>query len=125
MIYFFVILAKQKIVFVLGMAHMTPFLCKLGPKMALLRDFSKKIFRTSYRITIKVINIKIESPNVFHWKPAKKKKIKMGVVLGQKLGQNRSNVVKKSKETGIINRFSSYFAWGIHFKGRNSGFTNT
>ena len=34
----------------------------------------------------------------------------MGVVLGQKLGQNRSNVVKKSKETGIINRFSSYFA---------------
>ena len=74
MIYFFVILAKQKIVFVLGMAHMTPFLCKLGPKMAILRDFSKKIFRTSYWITIKVINIKIESPNVFHWKPAKKKK---------------------------------------------------
>ena len=34
-------------------------------------------------------------------------------------------VVKKSKETGIINRFFSYFAWGIHFKARSSGCTNT
>ena len=37
--------------------------------------------------------ILIESPNIFHWKPAKK--IKMGVVLEENLGQIRSNVVKK------------------------------
>ena len=42
----------------------------------------------------------------------------MGEVFGQKLGQVRSNVVKKSKETGIINRFFSYFAQAIHFKAR-------
>ena len=47
-----------------------------------------------------------------------KKKLKMDVVFGQNLGQIRSNVVKKSKETGIINRFFSYFAQGIHFKAR-------
>ena len=29
----------------------------------------------------------------------------MGVILGQILGKIRSNVAKKSKETGIINRF--------------------
>ena len=41
----------------------------------------------------------------------------MGVVLGQNLGEIKFNVVKKSKETGIIiSRFFSYFAWGIHFK---------
>ena len=39
---------------------------------------------------------------MFLWKPAKNK---VGVVLGQNLGQIRSNVVKKSKETGNINRF--------------------
>ena len=42
----------------------------------------------------------------------------MGVVLGQNLGQIRSNVVKKSKETGITYSFFSDFAQGIHFKGR-------
>ena len=49
---------------------------------------------------------------------SKIKNKKMGVVFGQNLGQIRSNVVKKSKETGIINRFFSYFAQGIHFKAR-------
>ena len=33
--------------------------------------------------------------------------------------------VRKSKETGIINRFFSYFAWGILFKARHNGCTNT
>ena len=42
----------------------------------------------------------------------------MGVVLGQNLGQITSNVVKKSKETGITYSFFSDFAQGIHFKGR-------
>ena len=39
--------------------------------------------------------ILIKSPNIFHWKP--QEKIKVGVVLGQNLGQTRSNVVKKVK----------------------------
>ena len=46
--------------------------------------------------------ILIESSNMFHWKPAKKK-IKVVVVLGENLGQSRSNIVKKvKKKTGII-----------------------
>ena len=44
---------------------------------------------------------------MLHWKPAKK--MKLGVVLGQNLGQIMSSVVKKSKETGNIIRFFSYF----------------
>ena len=40
----------------------------------------------------------------------------MGVVFGKNLDQIRSSVVKKSKETGITNRFFSYFEQGIHFK---------
>ena len=47
--------------------------------------------------------ILIKSPNIFYWKPAKK--IKVGVVLGKNLGQIRPNVVKKSREMGIINSF--------------------
>ena len=47
--------------------------------------------------------ILIESSNMFHWKPVKKK-IKVVVVLGKNLGEIRSNVVKKvkKKKTGII-----------------------
>ena len=66
--------------------------------------------------------IVIESPKIFHSKSTKN----VGVVLGLKLGLIRCNVVKKSKETGIINRiFSSYFAWEIHFKARSSDCANT
>ena len=64
------------------------------------------IFRTT-GLQLKLLRL-IESPNIFHWKPAKKPKI--GVVLGQNLGQIRSNFIKKSKDTDIINRFFSYFA---------------
>ena len=47
----------------------------------------------------------IESPvpYLLHWKPAKsKKKIKLGVDLGQNLGQLMSKCCGKSKETGNI-----------------------
>ena len=40
----------------------------------------------------------------------------MGVILGQNLGQIMSNVVKKSKETGNIIRFFSYFTWDYLLK---------
>ena len=49
----------------------------------------------------------IEFPNILHWKPAKK--IKSGVVLGQRVGQIMSQCCGKSKETGNIIRFFSYF----------------
>ena len=64
-----------------------------------------------------------ESPNIFQWKPAKKQS---SCSRGKNfLGQIRSNVVKKSKESGIINRFLSYFACGIPFKAKSSGCPNT
>ena len=43
--------------------------------------------------------ILIESPKIFHCKPAKK--FKVGVVLGQNLGQIRYNVVKKIKKQAL------------------------
>ena len=39
-------------------------------------------------------------PNILHWKPAKK--IKLGVILGQNLGQIMSNVMKKVKITAVL-----------------------
>ena len=41
---------------------------------------------------------------MLHWKPAKK--IKLGVVLGQNLGQTMSNVGKKVKKQAISLGFS-------------------
>ena len=41
----------------------------------------------------------IESSNKFHWKP--QKKIKVGLVVGQNLGQVRSNVVKNVKKRAL------------------------
>ena len=58
--------------------------------------------------------ISIETLNIFHRKA--------GVVLGKfwaKLGR------EKSKEIGIINNIFSYFTWGIPFKAKSSGCTNT
>ena len=55
----------------------------------------------------------------------KKKKKKVGAVLGRNLGQVRSNAVKKYKEIGIINGLFSNFAWGIHLKAKTSGYRNT
>ena len=43
--------------------------------------------------------ILIEFRNILHWKPPKK--IKLGVVLGQNLGQIMCNVVKKVKKQVI------------------------
>ena len=83
----------------------TLFLQQLGQKVVIFGRFSKKDFRTT-GFKLKLL-ISIKSLNIFQWKPAKK--IKLGVVLGQNLGQIKSNVVKKNKETGIINDFFSCF----------------
>ena len=89
----------------------TPFLHKLGQKIVIFRSFSK-IFSELPEIPINVFNI--EFYNIFHWKPAKKK-IKVVLVLGQNLGQIRSNVLKKVKKPAISLGFFSYFTWGIPF----------
>ena len=59
--------------------------------------FSKLFFRTTgFQLNFLIL---IEFPNILHWKPAKK--IKLGVVLGQNLGQIMSNIVKKVKKQAI------------------------
>ena len=57
----------------------------------------------------------IEFPNIFHWKPAKK--MKLSVWSWCKIwAKLMSNIVKKSKETGNIIRFLSYFTWDYLLK---------
>ena len=55
--------------------------------------------------------ILIESPNIVHWKPAKKKKMYIGCGLVAKYGPNYVQCCEKSKETGNIIWFFSYFTW--------------
>ena len=83
----------------MGAAHTDPFLCKLAQKIALAKVLSFFFKTTGFQLKLSIL---IESPNIFHWKPAKNK---VHLVLGQNLGQIRCNVVTKSNETGIINRF--------------------
>ena len=83
----------------------TLFLQKLGQKVSIFGRFSKKDFRTT-GFKLKLL-ISIKSLNIFQWKPAKK--IKLGVVLRQNLGQIKSNVVKKIKKQALSMIFFSCF----------------
>ena len=91
----------------------TPFLQKLGQKIVIFRDFSN--FFHNYWIPIKVLNI--------NWIPKytllenSKKKIKLDVVFGP----NYVQCCEKSKETGNIIRFFSYFTRGLPLIARSSG----
>ena len=76
---------------------------KVGPsKNAIFRAFT--IFFFFFRTTglqFKLL-ILIESLNIFHWKPTTTTTTKkMGVFLGQNLGQIRSNVVRKVKKLAL------------------------
>ena len=53
--------------------------------------------------------ILIASPNIFHWKPAKKNQSGFG--LEAKFGPNQAQCCEKSKETGIYQQVFSYFTW--------------
>ena len=75
----------------------TRFFHKLGQKMVILDVFISKFFQ-NYWIPIKVINV-TESSKIFHWKQAKN--IKVGMALGQNLGQIRSSGVKKVKKWAL------------------------
>ena len=74
-----------------------PFLHKLGQKIVILRGFQQEFFRTAGFLL--KFSILIEFPNILHWKP--EKKTQSGLVLGQKLGQIMSNIVKKVKKQAI------------------------
>ena len=85
----FVISEKKNVFW--GWPMGTPFLHKLGQKLVIFRGFSKKFVRiTGFQLKFLIL---IEFHNKLDWKPAKK--IKLGVVMGQNLGQIMSYVVKK------------------------------
>ena len=71
------------------------------------------MFRTTgFQLTFLIL---IEFPNIFHWKPAKKIN-QIGCGLGAKFGPNYVQCCEKSKETGNIIRFFSYFTWDYLLK---------
>ena len=105
----------------MGVAYGDPIFAKVGTKICNFEGFYQNIFRTT-GFQLKLL-ISIEFLNIFYWKPAKK--FKAVVVLRQNLGQAKRNVVKKSKETGIIKKFFSYFTLGIPFKVKIRGCSNT
>ena len=130
----------KKLFFVLGLALWGPIFAKVGQKNGNFQGFQQKFFRST-GFQFKLL-ISIESLNIFHWKPTgfqfkllisieslnifrwkATKEIKVGLVLGQHLGQIRSNVVKKVKQ--VLSMFFSYFTWGIPFISKSSGCTNT
>ena len=104
------------------MGHTDPFFVQVGQKMTIFRGFNNFYFRTN-GLQLKLL-ILIESLNIFHWKTAKKTQ-QSGCGLGAKSGPIYLKCCEKRKETGIINRFYSYFAWGTNFKARSTGCTNT
>ena len=86
----------------LGVAHDDPFSVQIGSKKTIFERFYQLFFRTpglQHKLLIWIV-----SPNIFHWKSARKSKV--GVVFGVQC-------CKKNKETGISMGFFSYFAWGI------------
>ena len=79
------------------MAHGEPSFPEAGPKNSNFWRFQQNFFRTTaFLLNVLIL---IEFPNIFHWKPAKK--VKLGVLLGQKLDQIMPNVVKKIKKQVI------------------------
>ena len=70
---------------------------QIGPKKTIFKRLYQHFFRTS-GLQDKLL-ISIESPNIFHWKPAKK--VKWVWSVERNLGQIWYNVVPKKRETGI------------------------
>ena len=89
--------------------------------MVIFRGFSK-IF-SNYWIAIKVFSILlIDFPNI----GSQQKKIKMGAVLGQNLGQiSRSNVVKEVMKQALSLGSFSNFTREMPFEAESSGCKTT
>ena len=75
---------------------LTPFLCNWTQNWQFF-EVLPIFFRTA-GLQLKLIELYIESPNIFHWKPAKNK---VGLVFGQNLGKIRSMFEKKVKKLAI------------------------
>ena len=58
--------------FVLGMALTDSFFLKTEPKYINFQRFLPYFFQNYWRLQLKLLKL-IESPNIFHWKSAKKK----------------------------------------------------
>ena len=84
-----------------------PVLHQLGQKIVIFRGFSN-FFSELLDSNLNFL-ILIEFPNILHWKPTLKNQIGYG--LGAKFGPNYVQCCEKSKETGNIIRFFSYFTW--------------
>ena len=76
---------------------------KSCPKNGNFQRFQQFFFRTT-RFELKLLTL-IKSSNIFHWKPAKKKKMKVDLVLGQTFGEIRSIFVKKVKKQALSTDF--------------------
>ena len=83
----------------------TPLLHMLNQNMLSFTGFSK-IFSELIGFQLNFL-ILIKFPNICHWKSAKK--IKVGAILGQNLGQIRSNVVKKVKKQRLSLGFFIFY----------------
>ena len=62
---------------ILGEAHNDPFSVQIGPKKTIFKRFYQTFFRTAglqYELLILIV-----SPNIFHWKSAKKKQSGCGL----------------------------------------------
>ena len=106
--------------FVLGMAHEDPSFAQVGLKNSNFQRFQQNFFRTNgFQLNFLIL---ILFPNIPHWKPAKK--IKLGVVLGQNVGQIMSIILKKVKKQVILLSFF-IFTWGLPFKARSNGCKTT
>ena len=104
----FVIYAKKICLLFLVLPTVTLFWWKLGQKWQCLVVLPNLSRTTGFELKL-IQLILIEFPDKFYWKPAKI--IKVGVFWRQNLGQIRSNVAEKSKETDIISRFFRILHW--------------
>ena len=89
--------SQKKVSFILGVIHGAPIFAKVGPKNGNFWEFQQIFFRTT-RFQLKLLQL-IESLNIFHWKAAKK--VKVGVILGENLGQIKPNDVKKVQKKAL------------------------
>ena len=81
----------------------TPFLHKLGQKIVIFKGFSNFFSELPTGFQLKLL-ILIESPKIFHWKPAKKNwsGCGLGVKFGPKLAQYCEKIKKQELWIGLF-----------------------
>ena len=111
----------QKKMSTLGVAHNDPFPVQVESKKTIFKRFYQLFFRTAglqHKLLILIV-----SPNIFHWKSAKKSKV--GVIFEEILGPKLVQCCeKKPKKLVFSMGFFLYFAWGIHLQ-KGNGYINT